>query len=62
MGKVYAIKFKAVNAGEIEILNLDTTAIKVSILPGPDLSNELWYKVAEHGTRFLMMLCSLNIQ
>lgn len=61
-GKVYAIKFKAISAGEIEILNLDTTAIKVSILPGPDLSNELWYKVAEHGTRFLMMLRSLNIQ
>lgn len=61
-GKVYAIKFKAISAGEVEILNKDTALIKVAIVPGPDLSDELWYKVAEHGSRFLMMLRSLNIQ
>jgi cell surface protein SprA len=46
-GKVYAIKFKPISTGEVEILNKDTALIKVSIVPGPDLSDELWYKVAE---------------
>ena len=61
-GKVYAIKFKPISTGEVEILNKDTALIKVSIVPGPDLSDELWYKVAEKGSRFLMMLRSINIQ
>lgn len=61
-GKVYAIKYKPLNYAQILILNQDTAHLKLTIKPGPKATEDLLYKVAEHGSRFLMMVRRINIQ
>lgn len=61
-GKVYAIKYKPINFAQVMILNKDTAHLKLIIKPGPKATEDLLYKTAEYGSRFLMMTRRLNIQ
>ena len=61
-GKVYAIKYKPINFAQVMILNKDTAHLKLTIVPGPQKWEGTLTKVAEYGSRFLMMLRRMNIQ
>lgn len=61
-GKVYSIKYKPVNYAQVMILNKDTAHLKLTIVPGPQPLEGTLTKVAEYGSRFLMMLRRVNVQ
>lgn len=61
-GKLYAIKYKPVNFAQVMILNRDTAHLKLTIVPGPQPLEGTLTKVAEYGSRFLMMLRRVNVQ
>lgn len=55
-GKVYAIKFKALDFARVMILNKDTVSLKLIIKPGPPPTEDFIYKTSQHLTRFAMMI------
>ena len=55
-GHTYKVKYKVVDANTIRIKAKDSTAVKVTVVPGPELSEQGWYKAAQYGSRFAMML------
>ncbi len=61
-GKVYSIKYKPINYAQVMILNKDTAHLKLTIVPGPQPLEGTLTKVAEYGSRFLMMLRRMNVQ
>lgn len=61
-GRVYPIKYKPINFAQVMISNKDTVHLKLTIVPGPAPTEDLLYKVAEHGSRFLMMVRRINIE
>ena len=61
-GKVYSIKYKPINYAQVMILNKDTAHLKLTIVPGPQPLEGTLTKVAEYGSRFLMMLRRVNVQ
>lgn len=61
-GKTYAVKFKPINYAQIMILNKDTAHLKLSIYPGPEVSEQRLVKALEYSTRFLMMLRRISVQ
>lgn len=52
---VYPIKYKKVGNNAIRIQNMDSLALNISIVEGPDPGESLWYKIAQYGARGLMM-------
>ena len=58
----YKIAFKVLDFARIHVINEDTIDVKISIYPAPPPEENFWYKVAEHSSRFLMMLRRINIQ
>lgn len=61
-GRIYRIKYKPVNFAQVKILNQDTAHLKLTIYPGPAPTEDLLYKAAEYGSRFLMMVRRVNLQ
>lgn len=61
-GKRYAIKYKAIDYGNIMITTKDTATIKLTIIPGPQRSETALNTAAEYTSRFLMMLRRVNLQ
>ena len=60
-GKPYDIKYKVVDANKIQIRNLDTTQIMISVVAKEPFDKQWWYKPAQSAARLLMMLRSVNI-
>ena len=60
-GSKFMIKYKVVDNNRIEILTRDTSRIKLVVAPRKRPEEQWWYKVAEHGSRFLMMVRRVNI-
>ncbi len=60
-GSKYMVKYKVLDNNRIELLTRDTARIKLVVAPKKRAEEQLWYKVAQHGTRFLMMLRRLNV-
>lgn len=61
-GKRYPIKYKPLNYSNVVITNKDTATLKLRIEQGPQPMEGAIVKVAEYGSRFLMMLRRLNVQ
>lgn len=61
-GRLYAVKFKPVNNAEVRILNQDTARLSLTIYPGPAAWEGKMTKIAEYGSRFLMMVRRVNVQ
>ena len=61
---VYRVRWKVLDLARIRILNQDADSlkIKVTIMPGPPPSENAIIKVAEYGSRFLMMLRTIRVQ
>ena len=61
---VYRVRFKVLDLAHIRILNQDADSlkIKVTIIPGPQTSENFLVKGAEYGSRFLMMLRTVRVQ
>jgi cell surface protein SprA len=61
---VYRVRFKVLDYARIRILNQaeDSLKIKVTVIPGPPPSENVIIKVAEYGSRFLMMLRTVRVQ
>ena len=55
-GKLYQIKYKAINENSIQIKNKDTANIKLTISQLPPLDDLRWYKIAQGAARALMMV------
>lgn len=61
-GKLYSIKFKAIDFARVKIETKDTVKIKLSIKPGPPPTEDFVFKTAQHLTRLAMMVRRINIQ
>jgi len=61
-GKSYPLRYKILNYSQAVILNQDTVALKVTVVPGEKRSIEALNHVAEYSSRFLMMFRTINIQ
>lgn len=60
-GKRYPLRYKVMDSNKIEILSKDTARIKISVVPKKRKEEQTWYKFAQAGTRFLMMLRSVSL-
>ena len=60
-GKLYAIKYKVLDADKILIKTKDTVELKLSITPKPSAESEWWYRPAQSAARLLMMVRSVNL-
>jgi cell surface protein SprA len=59
-GKLYEIKYKAIDNNSIQIKNKDTVTLKLTISQLPPLDDLKWYKIAQGAARVLMMVRSVN--
>jgi len=55
-GRAYRLRYKVVDENTIRFTAHDTTSVKLSVVPGPELSELGWYKAAQYGARGLMMV------
>ncbi len=60
-GRMYAIKYKSLNLGQIRVENKDTATLTLTIMPGPKATENTFIHIAEYSTRFLMMVRRFNI-
>lgn len=61
-GRIYSIKFKALDFARVMILNKDTVNLKLTIKPGPPPTEDFIFKTGQHLTRLAMMVRRFNIQ
>ncbi len=57
-GKLYELKYKAIDNNSIKISNKDTVALKLTISQLPPLEETTWYKVGQIAARGAMMIRS----
>ena len=55
-GHGYKVRYKVVDENTIRFRAPDSTAIKLTVAPGPDPSEQGWYKSLQYASRFLMMV------
>jgi len=60
-GKKYPVKFKKLDENKIQILNLDTTKLRINVIALPKAEDKSWYPYLQGATRFLMMLRNVSI-
>ena len=60
-GKRYELNFKSINENSIRINNKDTANLKLTIIPGPNMEDDFWYKAAQFAARGAMMVRTINI-
>ena len=62
-GNVIPVKYKKIDENKIKIINKSDTTLKMklSVTALEPLDDKLWYKVAQHTARALMMVRSVNI-
>ncbi|MDL2323216.1 cell surface protein SprA [Bacteroidales bacterium OttesenSCG-928-A17] len=59
-GRIYELKYKAVDANSIKINTKDSVELKLTINQLPPIEESRWYKIAQGTTRALMMLRSFG--
>ena len=59
-GRLYEIKYKAIDNNSIQINNKDTVSLKLVIAQLPPLEETTWYKTAQVLARGLMMVRSVS--
>jgi cell surface protein SprA len=61
-GKLYRIKFKAIDFSHVEIQNRDSVSLDLTLTPITSDNQAFVVRAAEYSSRFLMMIRRLNIQ
>ena len=59
-GRPYKVKYKVVDENTITITGPDTAMVKLTIGPGPDISELPWYKAAQYTARGLMLVRNIS--
>ena len=59
-GKLYEIKYKALDNNSIQINNKDSVNLKLTISQLPPLEENTWYRTAQAAARVLMMVRSIS--
>ena len=59
-GRPYKVKYKVVDENTISLTGPDTAIVKLTIDPGPDLSELPWYKAAQYTARALMLVRNVS--
>ena len=59
-GRPYKVKYKVVDENTIALTGPDTAMVKLTITPGPDISELPWYKAAQYTARGLMLVRSVS--
>ena len=59
-GRPYKVKYKVVDENTITITGPDTAMVKLTIGPGPDLTELPWYKAAQYTARGLMLVRNVS--
>ena len=54
------MRYKVLDVNRIEVLNRDTLTVKVTVVPQRRTEELPWYRVAEYGSRALMMVRNVN--
>ena len=60
-GRIYKLKYKVKDENTIEIQNLDTLTVMVTINTKKPTENQWWYNPAQQAARFLMMVRNVSI-
>ncbi len=60
-GRTYKLKYKVKDENTIEIQNLDTLTVMVTINAKKPTENQWWYNPAQQAARFLMMVRNVSI-
>lgn len=61
-GAYYRIRYRVVDKNTILIENRDTAQIMLSVLPGKRPDETFWYRAAEYGSRFGMMIRNVSVR
>ena len=59
-GRPYKVKYKVVDENTITLTGPDTAMVKLTIGPGPELSELPWYKAAQYTARGLMLVRNVS--
>ena len=59
-GRPYKVKYKVIDENTISLTGPDTANVKLTIGPGPDLSELPWYKAAQYTARGLMLVRNVS--
>ena len=59
-GRPYQVKYKVVDENTIKLTGFEAATVKVTIGPGPDLTEQSWYKAAQYVTRGMMLVRNVS--
>ena len=59
-GRPYKVKYKVIDENTIALTGSDTAMVKLTIGPGPDISELPWYKAAQYTARGLMLVRNVS--
>ena len=59
-GRPYKVKYKVIDENTIALTGSDTAMVKLTIGPGPDLSELPWYKALQYTARGLMLVRNVS--
>ena len=59
-GRPYKVKYKVIDENTIALTGPDTAMVKLTIGPGPELSELPWYKAAQYTARGLMLVRNIS--
>ena len=59
-GRPYKVKFKVIDENTITLKGADTAMVKLTIGPGPELSELPWYKALQYTSRGLMLVRNVS--
>ena len=59
-GHPYKVKYKVIDENTIALTGPDTAMVKLTIGPGPDISELPWYKAAQYTARALMLVRNVS--
>ena len=62
-GHDYKVKYKKLDENKIVLMtrDMDTAKVRINVIAKPKLSEERWYKWAQAGARFAMMLRNVSV-
>jgi cell surface protein SprA len=62
-GHEYKVKYKKLDENKIVLMtqSMDTAKVRINVIAKPKLSEEKWYKWAQAGARFAMMLRNVSV-
>ena len=60
-GSRYPVRYKVVDANQIEVLTKDTAKVKLTVAPRRDIEEQFWYKALQLTSRFAMSLRNVSV-